>query len=419
MTDGTLAMERLLEDRLSMILLATTACRRLLPVLFLIVSSIQVARADPGKPIGARLHLTHVSADVWRADYDLPEPVDNIHFDRAGAYRSQAWRIVTPGLTFETHGNQEVITAGGKRFSTISVEVALYLPYDEGNYTAFDRFTDGGTDVYVGFFAGAAQQGSEERGLRLDIQLTGLPNENVIPTSAINPEEPDYAYFGPATPTPFGAARILLDPQLPAWLVPEIQQTTAKVTSYFDQVWHRKLAAPPLILISYDPAPAKGLSLKGGALEKKLVFRFGGDALRLEGNPIVRRYLVEVVAHELAHIWQRNVARGGFGGDESWFHEGGAEAIALAALRATGLFSKEEADAYAAKLLAECDQLKDNVTTYRGFYACGFARFHGYPTDVLGLWKKMMESTESSGAFYSQKMIESILKDARQNGGVR
>jgi hypothetical protein len=399
-----------------MILIVTRPCLRLLSVLFLIVCSIQIANADPGKPIGARLHLTHLSADVWRADYELPEPVENIHFDPAGAYRSQSWRLLTPGLKLERRNHQEVITAGGKRFSSISVEVALYLPYDEGNYTAFDRFSDGGTDVYVGFFAGAAQQGTQQRSMRLDVKLTGLPNENVIPTNAINPEEPDYAYFGPATPTPFGAATILLDPQLPAWLVPEIQQTTAKVTSYFDQVWHRKLAAPPLILISYDPAPAKGLSFKGGAFDNKLVFRFGGDALRREGNPIVRRHLVEVVAHELAHIWQRNVARGGVGGDDMWVHEGGAEAIAVAALGATGLFTKEEADAYAAKLLAECDGLKGSVTTYRGYYACGFTRFHGYPMDVFGLWKKMMESSESSGEFYSQKMIESILKDARKNG---
>jgi hypothetical protein len=91
---------------------------------------------------------------------------------------------LTPGLALETRNNQEVITAGGKRFFSVSVEVALYLPYEQGNYTAFDRFSDGGTDVYVGFFAGAAQQGSEARALRLGVQLTGLPNETVIPTTA-------------------------------------------------------------------------------------------------------------------------------------------------------------------------------------------------------------------------------------------
>lgn len=96
----------------AMILLTTMAYRRRLPVLFLIVCSIQVARADPGKPIGARRHMTHLSSDKWLAEYESPKPGDNIHFDRAGAYRSQAWLLLTPGLTLETHNNQEVITAG-------------------------------------------------------------------------------------------------------------------------------------------------------------------------------------------------------------------------------------------------------------------------------------------------------------------
>jgi hypothetical protein len=395
-----------------MILFSTAVHLRLLTLLFLIVCSFQAARAAPAKPLDARLHLTHLSADKWRADYEFSEPVESLHFNRVGAYRSQAWRLLTPGLTLETRNNQEVITAGGKRFPSISVEVALYLPYELDNYTAFDRFSDGGTDVYVGFFAGAAQQGSETRALRLGVQLTGLPNETVIPTTSYNPDAPDYAYFGPATPQPFGAARVILDPHIPAWLVPEIQQATAKVTSYFDQVWKRKLAAPPLILISFDPAAVKGLSIKGGAFDNKVVFRFSGDALRREGHPQVRRYILALVAHELAHVWQRNGGRGGFGSDEPWIHEGGAEAIALAALEATGLFTKEESDAQAANLLAECAQLNDSVTSYRGYYACGFKRFRDYRTDVMGLWKKMMEASEASGDAYSQKMIDVLLKDA-------
>lgn len=412
-------MDISLEDRLPMQLFSTRTYLRLLAMLLLIACSLQAARAAPAKPLDVRLHLTHLSSDKWRADYQFSEPVDSLHFNRAGAYRTQAWRLLTPGLTLAARDNQEVISAGGKRFSSVSVEVALYLPYELDNYTAFDRFSDGGTDVHVGFFAGAAQQGNEERALRLNVQLTGLPNETVIPPTSNNPDAPDYAYFGPATPQPFGAASVILDPQLPAWLIPEIQQTTAKVTSYFEQVWKRKPAAPPLILISFDPAPAKGLSIKGGAFDNKVVFRFSGDALRREGHPVVRRYLVALVAHELAHVWQRNAGRGGFGNDEPWIHEGGAEAIALAALEATGLFTKEESDAKAADLLAECAQLNDSVTTYRGYYACGFKRFRDYRTDVMGLWKKMMEASESSGEVYSQKMLESLLDDGRHTAARR
>jgi hypothetical protein len=42
---------------------------------------------NPPKPIDAQPRLTHLSADVWRADYELSEPVLDILFDRVGAYR--------------------------------------------------------------------------------------------------------------------------------------------------------------------------------------------------------------------------------------------------------------------------------------------------------------------------------------------
>lgn len=383
-----------------------------LPIAFaflLMVCAIQVAKAEPGKPLAASLHLTHLSADIWRADYELAEPVQSIQFDQVGPYRTRAWRVLTPGLNLATAGKLEEITGGGKRFSSISVEVSLYLPYELGNYTPFDRFSDGGTDIYVGFFAGDAQQENQARPLQLRVQLTGLSNEHVVPTDAKNPAEPDYAYFGPATPAPFGAAKVILDPQTPAWLIPVIEETTAKVTSYFDQAWHRKLPVTPLLLISMDAVTTKGLSVKGGAFDNKIVYRLGGDALLREGHPQVRRYIVALVAHELAHIWQRNVIRGGVGRDESWVHEGGAEAIAVAVLEKTGLFSKEETDAYSAKLLAECEQLKGSVDTYRGYYACGFKRFRDYHTDIFALWKNMMEMSESSGEVYSGRMIDTIL----------
>jgi hypothetical protein len=383
--------------------------RHLLIGLFLTVCAMNVAQAAPGKPLAARLHLTHLTADKWRANYQLDEPVENIEFEKVGPYRSQAWRLLTPGLKFVTGAEREIISAGGKRFSSISIEVALHLPYEQGNYTAFDRFTDGGTDVYLGFFAGTTREGDQARPLHLRVQLTGLPNENVIPPDAKNPEEPDYAYFGPATPVRSGIANVILDPQIPSWLIPVIQETTAKVTAHFDQVWHRKLGATPLILISLDPAAAKGLSIKGGAMDNKIVYRLGGDALRHEGSPQVRRYIVELVAHELVHIWQRNVMRGGVGADEPWVHEGGAEAVAVATLEQTGLFSKEEVEAYSAKLLAECEKLQGSVESYRGYYACGYKRFRDYHTDVFALWKSMMERSESSGEVYSSRMIDALL----------
>jgi len=149
------------------------------------------------------------------------------------------------------------------------------------------------------------------------------------------------------------------------------------------------------------------MSSKGGAIGKQVVYRMGGKAL-LGGSPQARNIVMWLIAHELAHVWQNNVTRGGIGGNEAWVHEGGAEAIALAGLRGSGLFTQAEADARADRSMRDCEALKGSVDTYRGIYACGFKRFTDYQVDIFSLWKSMMETTEASGAVYSGAMIEAI-----------
>jgi hypothetical protein len=379
-----------------------------------IVSSDQVLGAETSLPLPVQFRLTHIAADKWRADYVLAEPVTSINLGpKVGDYRKQAWRILTPGLSLMELPDQESISGGGKAFSKFSVEVSLYLPYEQGNYTAFDRMADGGTDIFLGFFAGDAVQGKHTRPMHLNLQLKGLANETVIAPDDHDSDQLAYAYFGPARPAPAGAADLILDPKTPAWVADVLQEATAKITAFYDHAFQRPLSYKPLVMVSMGDVETPGMSSKGGAVGKQVVYRLSGKAL-LGGSPQVRKMLTSLIAHELAHVWQNNVARGGIGGNEPWIHEGGAEAIALAGLRGSGLFSQADADAYAARLVQECETLKGSVESYRGFYACGFKRFADYRTDILPLWKSMMETTEASGAVYSAAMIEAIRNEGRR-----
>jgi hypothetical protein len=109
-------------------------------------------------------------------------------------------------------------------------------------------------------------------------------------------------------------------------------------------------------------------------------------------------------------VWQVDVARGGVGEHDAWVHEGGAEALMLEAMRATALFTADAADAYAQRLLKECEELKDDVKVYRGLYACGFKRFNGYAVAPVPLWRRLIERSERTGEVYSPSMIEAVLK---------
>lgn len=158
--------------------------RLLLPLLLLVLW--RPASADPAAPVAVRLNLTHVGADSWRADYVFAEAVDSLRMGPPiGGYRKQAWRVVTPGAALVEADGQESIRSDGKPMSVLSVDVTLAQTYAQGNYTPFDRFSDGGTDVYMGFFVGEAIQGGRARPLRLDLHLIGLPGETALaPMSA-------------------------------------------------------------------------------------------------------------------------------------------------------------------------------------------------------------------------------------------
>jgi hypothetical protein len=388
--------------------------KHLLCLAISLIFFLPTAHAETISPLPVQFKLTHIAADKWRADYVLAEPVTSIKLGpKVGTYREQAWRILTPGVALVERLDQEAIDGGGKAFSAFSVEVSLFLPYAESNYTAFERMSDGGTNIFLGFFTGDALQGEHTRPIHLALQLKGLAHETVITPDDHNSDQLSYAYFGPASPVPAGVAKMILDPKTPGWVVQLLQETTARITKYYDHTFKRALPYQPLVMVSISDLETPGLSMKGGAIDKEIVYRMGGKML-VGDSPQARRVLTELIAHELAHVWQNNVSRGGIGGNEPWVHEGGAEAIALAALRGTGLFSEAEADAYAAKLIQECEALHGTVADNRGFYACGFKRFADYHLDIFELWKAMMETTDSTGAVYSSTMIEAIRRKAEQ-----
>ncbi len=376
--------------------------------LLIFTSLCQTAGAEPLAPVSVSLSLTHTGADKWRADYVFGEAVDGLRLGPALAgYRKQAWRVLTPGLALVETDGQEAIRGSGKPVTALSVEVTLFLPYAMNNYTPFDRFSDGGTDVYTGFFDGEAMQGEHARPLRLSLHLTGLADEHVITPVLSAPGDAGYAYFGPRKPATAGAATLILDPRTPDWMAAMLLETTATISTFYEKAFQRKLGYQPLLLLSIGNLEQPGLSVKGGAIGKQVVYRLEGKAL-MGGSPTVRQYCMELIAHELAHVWQSNVARGGIGEKEAWIHEGGAEAIAVAALRQSGLFGKDEAALYASKLIDECAALKGSVDSYRGVYACGFKRFADYDQDIFALWKAMMETSETSGEVYSTAMIDAV-----------
>lgn len=376
----------------------------------LLASLLNAAQAAEPAPLHTELTLTHTAADKWRADYVFAEPVTALALGaQIGQYRSRAWRPLTAGVSVVAAEGKEVLLSAAP-LTRISVEISAFDEIAEGQYAPINRFTDGGADFYLGFLYGDLRQGRRERSMEVALHLRGWGQETVVAPGRPGPDLAGYAYFGPGKPAPMGKVSVIVDPKAPAWLREVIEDTTAKVSAFYEQAFQRKLIDTPVItiaLVNLEGSPGS-LSIKGGATGGRIAYRLQGAGL-VDDHPKKRQVVAGLVAHEMAHLWQANLTRGGIGEGDSWVHEGGAEAIMLAALRATGIYSEAVSDQYAQKLLKECEQLKDDVTVYRGFYACGFKRFNGFAVPPLPLWRSLMERSEGSGNFYSEAMIRAVL----------
>jgi hypothetical protein len=378
----------------------------------LLAACLQAVHATPA-PLATGLTLTHIAQDRWRADYSFAEPVSAIELGApAGPYRKQAWHILTPGVTLAGEGDAEFLRSTAP-LRTLSVEVQAYGQFSEGQYSPIDRFSDGGWNFYLGFLYGSAGGPGAARPMDVTLALRGLPGETVIAPSRPGTELEGYAYFGPQKPVRVGMADVIVDPQAPAWLRETVLDTSAKVSQYYESALGRSLRERPLIavaVVDFEGVPGS-LNIKGGAVGGAIAYRMAGRGL-VEDHPKKRVHIARLVAHEMAHLWQMNVSRGGVGGDQPWVHEGGAEALMLEAVRATGIVTPESASQYGQALLDECARLKGDVHVYRGYYACGYTRFHAYPMAPVPLWRAMLRRTEESGEVYSEAMIRALVAGA-------
>ena len=367
--------------------------------------------AGPAPALAVSVDVTHVAPDKWRVNYRFAQAVTALKFASVGNYRQQAWKLLTPRMRLTTEADTDVVAFGGKPFQALSVEISTFDGLAPKDYASFNRFSDGGTAVYLGHLQGDVQRGKRMFEMATDIQLKGLSGEHVIAP----PPPPDasggrrgYAYFGPAQSVSVGTTRFLIDPATPAWARETLLDTGAKMAGYYEKTYQRALKDELVIMVSMAGLDVSGFSIKGGAVLGQLSYRLDGKDM-LADHPKKRALLARLVAHEMAHVWQMNVARGGVGGHDPWIHEGGAEAMALDALLHTAVESKEGVAAYRKAQSDTCERLGNSVASYDGIYACGLVRFDQAGMAIVPLWRAMIEASEAKGEVYSQGMIDAIV----------
>src|SRR5690606_26004991 len=127
-----------------------------------------------------------------------------------------------------------------------------------------------------------------------------------------------YAYVGPITPVDSVHVTEIVDPALPQWLVTELRHRLPLLLDHFAARTGKPLSKRPRVLVSYAPGP--GRTIDGAALEGLVAVRVSGDAWQ-DDNPWTVRSALQLVAHELAHLWLHEFARAEVDAPP-WLYEG-------------------------------------------------------------------------------------------------
>lgn len=368
-------------------------------------------------PVRATLTLTHVDEASWRAEYRLSEPVDVLELGpKIVEYRATAWTLQTPGQTLVADANGEAIRGNAGPFDRIVIEIRDYEPWAPDQYIPIDRHSDGGHAFYLGHLMGSVRQGARERYLLVTFELVGLHGENVLLADQANDDKGTYAYFGPQKPEDAGVLRLVLDPQTPGWIRDVVHRTAGPLASYYQRAFERTWQAPPLAIVGAGRLDVPGFSIKGGALPGEISFKIAGAKAATE-TPTLRAMFEQLVAHELAHVWQGLVRRGGIADDgEPWVHEGGAQALSIAALQGSAVWNAEQVEHFKASLHDECVRLREakahgkEADESRVAYTCGYERFVAHPVAPVELWQRLMAETERTGSPYSARMVDRVTR---------
>ncbi len=339
--------------------------------------------------------------DRWTADYVFNRDAQVWAFmdsalmtDVRQPWRPTQWTVETPGVVMERRGHYDVIRAldGGPvprhvRFSLKPKSV--YLEAEYGTLT----FSDGAVALptrQFDVFALASVEAAEAmpadlNGVDLEggastvvwrdtagpVLFNGKRQANLTTTG-----ERSYVLLGQARVTPGEGLTTVIDPNLPPWIGEEIRSFAPHVGDYY----LRRLGAPGVgsetstVMVSWNGPTERLSSMGGSVLPGLIVMKFEGVGV-LNPNKEVQERSRWFIGHESAHFWLGQAVRYQFARD-AWITEGGADLMAVRALKALDPAYDDRAElqtevddciGLSRKPVAEAGDRGE----HRAYYACG------------------------------------------------
>lgn len=321
-----------------------------------VAAMLLLSAAPAPQPVPDVALFAPVSGD-WTVAYRLARPVRDVVFARnPNDSRVRQWRP-EPGFAVVRQGGEErVRRQDGRAFRAVRLQVPpayVELPAD---YAPFSPFGDGGLLAYSGRFLACA--GPCVEGARWKVDLSA-PGRTVLVDGVRTQGRARWrdggqgrnVYVGSTAPVETPELVTVIDRALPPVIRTQLLDDLPRHMRFFAARLGR-LEQRPMLFASYDLAHPTGFGRQGGTLPGQVFVHFYGARWPAEMAKLhFADELAFHFAHEAAHLFQRNVY-----GEKAdyWIHEGGADALAILALRASGPEGVANADILVAAARRRC-----------------------------------------------------------------
>ena len=169
----------------------------------------------------------------------------------------------------------------------------------------------------------------------------------------------------------------VVDPGAPGWLVEQMHRVLPETFDLFTEGFAEPLPWKPMVLFNFEDVERGGLSSGGGTLSGLVQMSASGSAWH-DATPASSEQLLYLIAHEAVHLWNGQIHPYDDGND-SWMHEGSADAFAELALVRTGTIDETRLAERRSEALNDCAlRLRDGSlhdSSRRGqfgnYYDCG------------------------------------------------
>lgn len=342
--------------------------------------------------VAAEVSLQPENASDWRVLLRTREPVAQLRFARnPDDSRARRWRVEEGFEIAHEDGADFLRRTDRAAFREASLLVpARYVPLPK-DYAPFSPFSDGGVLIYSGQFHACAGESECPDDCRWQIEVLPSPGAHVVVQGEVHASAVTFSDFGDGTniyvgrTIPLDSSHFIavIDSGLPAEVKDVLYRMLPPLMNTFAQRLG-PLVAKPMLFASLDPNPPKGSghSNQGGTLPQQIFMHLYGEEWSKNVAPKLDGFFAWFFAHEAAHLFQAVEGVAAYHTDQSWIHEGAAEAFAALTITRLGIATHdyvrgrvEEAVSQCAGGLEALGERPLNASAEAGafanYYACG------------------------------------------------